>query len=214
MIREFEAKTEQEAIDIAVSELNLDREEFDVEIVDNGKKGIFRKGAVKIKVHVTEEMEDEPLEPEGDLEEKCMEFLSTVLEKMGYPGTVSVQSREDGKVVLGIDSPHSGIIIGKKGKNLDAIQLLVNVYVGKNRGDVKVLVDTENYRARREESLRRLARKTADQVRKSRGSRLLDPMNPFERRLIHTTLNEMEDINTISEGEGLYKQVRVIYREM
>jgi spoIIIJ-associated protein len=78
---------------------------------------------------------------------------------------------------------------------------------------MRIIVDAEKYRVRREESIIRLARRTADQVKRSQRSRLLELMNPFERRLIHTTLNKVENIDTISEGEGLLKQVRVIYRE-
>ncbi|HOX32904.1 MAG TPA: R3H domain-containing nucleic acid-binding protein, partial [Spirochaetales bacterium] len=105
------------------------------------------------------------------------------------------------------------IIIGKKGKNLDALQLLVNVYAGRlGREDTRVILDSENYRIRREESLVRLAYETAEQVRRNRQSVLLEPMNPFERRIIHTTLNDIVDIETKSEGEGLYKQVRVSFR--
>ena len=100
-----------------------------------------------------------------------------------------------------------------KGKNLDALQLLANIYAGHlGHEEVRVILDTENYRIRREESLVRLAYTTADKVRTSRSSVLLEPMNPFERRLIHTTLNEIGDVETKSEGEGLYKQVRVLYK--
>ena len=104
-------------------------------------------------------------------------------------------------------------MIGRKGKTLDALQLLANVYAGRlDNPDTKIVLDTENYRIRREESLVRLAYTTADRVRTSRSSVLLEPMNPFERRLIHTTLNDIGDIETKSEGEGLYKQVRVLYK--
>lgn len=228
MIQEFEGKTEKEAIDKAIKELALDEEEFDVEIVETPeKRGLFRKGSVRIRVHVNEE-DDEPAqqqppraprveavapEPESDLEKNAAEFLEQLIEKMGYPGKVNMQFREEKKFGLEIVSDHSNILIGKKGKNLDAIQLLVNVYVSKTgRNGRKIIVDAENYRARREDSLVRLATRMAEQVRRSRGSRLLEPMNPFERRLIHTTLNSFDDIDTQSEGEGLYKQVRVIYR--
>ena len=94
-----------------------------------------------------------------------------------------------------------------------AMQLLVNVYAGHlGREDIRVVLDSENYRIRREESLVRLAYVTADKVRMNRNSILLEPMNPFERRLIHTTLNDIPDVETKSEGDGLYKQVRVIYK--
>jgi len=132
---------------------------------------------------------------------------------MGYPGKISVLFRENHKLGLKIESEHSSILIGKKGKNLDALQLLLNVYAGKlGRDDVRVILDTENYRIRHEESLVRLAYNVAEKVRETRKSVLLEPMNPFDRWLIHTTLNDINDVETKSEGEGLYKQVRVFYR--
>jgi spoIIIJ-associated protein len=228
MVREFEGKTEKEAIDTAVSELNIDREEFDVEVVESVKGGLFRKGAVKIRVFIENEEEEgeaafhrsyaatvrEDVNPEAmdDFETKAILFLESMIEKMGYPGNVKVNFREDKKLGLTIDSQHSGILIGKKGKNLDALQLLINVYGGKLHDGRRVIVDAENYRSRHEESIIRLADRTAAQVRKSKRSRLLEPMNPFERRLVHTTLNDMNDVETRSEGEGLYKQVRIIYK--
>jgi len=122
-------------------------------------------------------------------------------------------SREDKKIGLRLVSRSSSILIGRKGKNLDALQLLANVYAGRlGREDTRIILDSENYRIRREESLVRLAYTTADRVRTTRGSMLLEPMNPFERRLIHTTLNDIGDVDTKSEGEGLYKQVRVFYK--
>ncbi len=256
MIREFEGATEKDAIERAIEELNLSREEFDVEIVEEEKKGLFRKGNVKIKVYlddreedipapgneaVTEEIDTEnepnynrieyhdpkgagtspgpgpgpavlpPLETTED-EAKTIRFLTEVINRMGYDATVNVIRKADKKVVFGIESKNSGILIGRKGKNLDALQLLANVYANRLPSSMKVVVDAENYRLRREENLVRMAHKTADQVRKSRNSRLLEPMNPFERRLIHTALNTMNDIETKSEGDGLYKQVRVIYK--
>ncbi len=213
MYREFEGKTEKEAIDRAIDGLGIDREEFDVEIVETSTKGlIFKKGTVKIRVHVSEEMEEAGLKITNDDQKSIISFLETVIEKMGYSGTVSIIGDSEQKLILNIESSSSGILIGKKGKNLDAIQLVTNVYAGKIGEDKRVIVDAEGYRSRREEALQRMARKTAEQVRKSRGSRLLEPMNPFERRLVHTALNDMDDIDTKSEGEGLYKQVRVIYR--
>ncbi len=221
MIREFEGKTEQEAIDNAIKELNLGREDFDVEVIESEKKGLFRKGSVTIRIHV-EEMEEDKEEVRGnsrgnaeaadDFEEKVIIFVKTVLNKMGFPGSVSIAFRRDYKLGLNIDSKDSGIIIGKKGKNLDALQLLTNVYSGQLDNAKKVVIDSENYRLRHEEYLVKLAYKTAEQVKDSKRSRLLEPMNPFERRLIHTALNDILDIDTRSEGDGLYKQVRVFYK--
>ena len=142
-----------------------------------------------------------------------MDFVGIMIEKMGYEVTVEVMFREDKKIGLKLSSSSSSILIGRKGKNLDAMQLLANVYAGHlGREDVRVILDSENYRIRREESLVRLAYVTADKVRATRNSVLLEPMNPFERRLIHTTLNDIPDVETKSEGDGLYKQVRVIYK--
>jgi spoIIIJ-associated protein len=140
-------------------------------------------------------------------------FASGLIERMGYPGKVSILFREKQKLGLKIESTHSSILIGKKGKNLDALQLLLNIYASKlGKDDIRIILDTENYRIRREESLVRLAYNVAEKVRESRTSVLLEPMNPFDRWLIHTTLNDINDVETKSEGEGLYKQVRVIFR--
>jgi spoIIIJ-associated protein len=151
--------------------------------------------------------------PQDEFEQKMADYVSGLIERMGYPGKVSILFREKSKLGIKIDSGYSSILIGKKGKNLDAIQLLLNIYAGRlGRDDVRVILDTENYRIRREESLVRLAYNVAEKVRESRGSVLLEPMNPFDRWLIHTTLNDINDVETKSEGDGLYKQVRVFYR--
>lgn len=215
MVKEFEGKSEKEAIDNAVAALHIDREEFDVEVVETVKGGLFRKGNVKIRVFLDEEDVEpgvENPEPDSDFERKVADYLSGLIDKMGFPGTVGVSFREERKLGLSIESEHSGILIGKKGKNLDALQLIVNVFSGRINDNIRVIVDAENYRSRHEESIIRLADKTAAQVRKTKRSRLLEPMNPFERRLVHTTLNDMNDVETRSEGEGLYKQVRIIYK--
>ena len=220
MTQEFEGRNEQDAINKAVEALQLERDEFDVEILDSVKWGLFRKGNVKIRVHIHEGLKTaEPSTPKTavsnvitDFEQQVMTYLETILEKMGYLAEVNLAYRRDKKIGLNINSEHSAIIIGKKGKNLDALQLLVNVYAGMLDGSKRVVVDTENYRIRHEEQLIKLAYKTAEQVKKTRKSKLLEPMNPFERRLIHSALNDILDIDTKSEGDGLYKQVRISFR--
>jgi spoIIIJ-associated protein len=233
---EFEGRTEKEAIDKAAEELGLEKDDFDVEILEAQKNGLFKKGFVRIKVHtgnsgtsasamagsaseagrrqgnVNRAVFGDPV-PQNEFEEKMAGFTAGLIERMGYPGKVSVLFREKHKIGLKIDSEYSSILIGKKGKNLDALQLLLNIYAGRlGREDTRVILDTENYRIRREESLVRLAYNVAEKVRESRGSILLEPMNPFDRWLIHTTLNDINDVETKSEGDGLYKQVRVYYR--
>ena len=229
MTYEYEGKTEKEAIEIAANELGLEKDQFDVEILETQKNSLFKKGYVKIRVHTFDDEKGnsfdtskgtenytrivaDPL-PQGEFEQKLIEFISSVIEKMGYDIKVSVAYREDKKLGIRLESSHSSILIGRKGKNLDALQLLANIYAGRlGHEEVRVILDTENYRIRREETLVRLAYTTADKVRLSHNSILLEPMNPFERRLIHTTLNDIPDVETKSEGEGVYKQVRVIYK--
>ena len=214
---------------MAANELGLERDQFDVEILETQKNSIFKKGYVKIRVHTLDDdkagsfnesssvenhsrIVADPL-PQGEFEQKLIEFIQSVIEKMGYDVKVQVSYREEKKLGIKLESSHSSILIGRKGKNLDALQLLANIYAGRlGHEEVRVILDTENYRIRREESLVRLAYTTADKVRSSRNSILLEPMNPFERRLIHTTLNDIPDVETKSEGEGVYKQVRVIYK--
>lgn len=217
MIQEFEGKTETEAINNAVEALGLERDEFDVEIMETEKSGLFNlQKKVRIRIHLNDGVVSTTSEgPEDDFEHALVDFVTTMCDKMGFPAEVSVKFRETGKLGLRLDSDHSNILIGKKGKNLDAIQLLANVVAGRlDDGQTRVIVDTENYRQRREENLISLAQQVGDQVKRTRKSKLLEPMNPFERRLIHTTLNTVAEISTKSEGDGLYKQVRVFYRGM
>jgi spoIIIJ-associated protein len=241
MTFEFEGRTEKEAIDKAAEELGLEKDGFDVEILETQRAGLFRKGFVRIRVHTdkpvkksgaassggdfTAGTETEWTGPvrspavygntkaENDFEQKIIDFVQNLIGHMGYDADVSIQFREEHKLGLKIDSESSSILIGKKGKHLDALQLLTNIFAGRqDREDVRIILDSENYRIRREESLVRLAYTVADRVRESRNSILLEPMNPFDRRLIHTTLNDIADVETKSEGEGLIKQVRVFYR--
>ncbi len=232
MQKEYEGRTEQEAIEKAIAELGLDRDQFDVEILEKEKKSFFRKGSVRIRVYYGEtpdesddyEEEDEEEDPEeteedrnpepqNDNERKILAFLDTLIQKMGYTGSSSISFRRDSKIGINITSDESSIIIGRKGKNLDAIQLIANVYAGNLDPDIKVVIDSENYRVRHEEQIIRMAYKTASEVRRTGRSKLLDPMNPFERRLVHTALNDYDGVETKSEGEGLYKQVRIIPRK-
>lgn len=221
MVHEFEGRSEKEAIEVAARELGLERDAFDVEILEAQSGSIFKKGKVRIRVHAAGGEPSRPARtvtlaeplPADEFESKILGFTKRLVEGMGYSCEVAILFREEKKLGVRIDSEHASIIIGKKGKNLDALQLLVNVYAGRlGREDTRVILDSENYRIRREESLVRLAYETAEEVRRRRQSVLLEPMNPFERRIIHTTLNDIVDIETKSEGEGLYKQVRVFFR--
>jgi spoIIIJ-associated protein len=235
MVYQFEGKTEKEAVSNAARELGLEKDKFDVEIIEMQKGGLFKKGFVRIEVHTDEVVSkkddgaargkgsggrgsaargaDVPLAAENDFERAMIAFVSGVIERMGYEANVAVQFREVNKTGFRIASHYSSVIIGKKGKNLDALQLIANIYAGRiGKPEIHIVLDSENYRLRREESIVRMAREVAERVRVNHSSLLLEPMNPFERRIVHTTLGNIEDIATRSEGEGMYKQVRVSYR--
>ena len=225
MIYEFEGKTERDAIDKAVAELGLGSDQFDVEIVEIQKNSLFKKGYAKIRVHIdddagavqktTERAIRNPsaqLEGDADKEKELFSFIDGLIQAMGYTAKLEILSREERKLVIKLSSDDSAILIGKKGKNLDALQLVANVYAGTIGISERIMLDCENYRIRREENLVRLAYTTADQVVTTKTSVLLEPMNPYERRLIHSTLADIHGVDTKSEGDGLYKQVRVLYK--
>lgn len=195
---------------------------------------MFKKGHAKIRVHVDDSLrtnirnnseqseEDQNLEESKDLRtfedisdgaEKTRLFIQTLVEKIGYDCSVSLIACDKKHFSYRINSKDAAMLIGKKGKNLDSIQLLANVYAGAiGHSCARVSVDCESYRMRREELLVRMAYDIADKVRMTKKSQLLEPLNPYERRIIHTTLNAVNDIETKSEGNGLYKQVRVFYK--
>ncbi|HUW33670.1 MAG TPA: RNA-binding cell elongation regulator Jag/EloR [Planctomycetota bacterium] len=228
-------------MEIAARELGIARDEFDVEIMESQRGGFLKKGKTVIRVQVRSSVPARPastrpsdsaprnrsgqgsverprrvsvdLIADGEFEEKILEFVRMTIEKMGYSCKASILFREELKLGVRIDSDSAAILIGKKGKNLDALQLLANVYAGRlGREDLRIILDSENYRIRREEAIVKMAYEVAERVRSTRNSVLLEPMNPFERRIVHTTLNDIVDIDTKSEGDGLYKQVRVTFR--
>ena len=228
MYRDFEGKTEAEALQKAREELGLVNDDVYVEVLEETKKGLFKRSYVKISVYYGEEEKEDiekavsedsfsddgkPLTAESDVERKTIEFVTTLINKMGYDATVTISARRDSKISLNIESENSSILIGRKGKNLDAIQLLANVYAATIDEDAKIVIDSENYRMRHEDQIVRNAVRSAEYVRRSGRSKLLEPMNPFERRLVHTALNDFKGVETKSEGEGVYKQVRIIPTE-
>jgi spoIIIJ-associated protein len=224
MTQEFEGKSEIEAISTALSVLGLTRDEIDVEIIDTKRPlFLFGQGKVRIRVHYGERSQFVPEQRETgsifpvageEWEEKVTQFVNDIIQYMGITGKARIVSNGNNKLILDIKSKYSNLIIGKKGKTLDSIQLLANIYLGRigPSKSVKVIIDIEDYRVRREKQLISYAHKIAEQVRRSKNSILLNPMNPFERRLIHTTLNDQKDLETVSEGEGLYKKIRVVYK--
>jgi spoIIIJ-associated protein len=213
--REYEGRTEEEAIDKAIEALGLTEDEIDVEVVEAQRPGFLKGGKVRIRVHLADDDDALPeLEPETELERQSIEFVTALLEKANLPADVRIDHREPGRLTLEILTDDPAIVIGKHGSTLESLQLITNIHVGRiNPEDepVRVVLDTEDYRYRREQSLVRMANRVAHEVRRTGRPRLLAPLNPFERRLIHAALGELAGVTTESEGDGLYKQIRVSY---
>ncbi|MBN2351430.1 MAG: protein jag [Spirochaetales bacterium] len=219
--KEYFGINEEEAVQEAALDLGIPREKIRYTLIETRKKGLFFKGGVRIAV--LDENDDDPDvaggEPALSGEEarakagEVVDFLNTLIGKMGMSGTACISSLTGDKLLVAIESRDSSLLIGKMGKTLDALQVVANI-VGQKGGErpLRVIVDCENYRERRQQKLVSFAEEVADHVRRTRSSRLLEPMNPFERRLVHTALTRYEDIETVSEGDGLYKQIRIRFR--
>jgi spoIIIJ-associated protein len=205
-VLEFEEKTVEDAIVVACQELKLPREKLEIEIVSKGSSGIFGiVGAKKAKIRVT----PKALSLEGTAE-RGKEILTEILKHIDLPTVIEAESRED-QVYLNIISNGTGLLIGKRGKTLGALQHLVTKILHREVGEnVTVIVDTENYRSKRETSLTELAQQLSEKVKKSQRSLTTGPMNAQDRRIIHLALKEDLEVRTKSKGEGNLRRV-VIY---
>lgn len=203
--REFVGKTEEEIIENVIETLKLKKDQFRIEF--ENKSGIFPFGKKEIKAKVY--FEDDLL-----LGNRCLFFVKELLERMNIEAKIYLIEEDDEKIVIEIETPDSALIIGKQGKNLEAIQTLVNSVMNKDSNKwVKIIIDVGNYRLRREKILEKMAKDIANQVKKTKKSILLEPMNPFERRIVHMTLKMDNEIETVSEGDGLLKRIRVFLKE-
>ncbi len=194
IIIEKSGKTIDEAVNAALLELNVDKDSVEIEVINEGKRGILGLGAEDAVVRV--KMEETPLS-------KAEKYVASVMEKFGIE-TELKSSFEDETVNIEIvgDSEAVGKVIGRRGDTLDALQYLTSLVVNKDEEDyIRVTIDTENYRSKREETLIKLAKRMAGIVSKSRKSITLDPMNPNERRIIHSALQEYRNVTTYSTGK-------------
>ena len=160
-------------------------------------------------------VEELPYSKELAEELDSAKFLQELLQKMGVNGTVSAFENEEG-IKLKIDSDTDGLLIGRRGETLDALQYIVSLYENKDRkenGYRRISIDTEGYRARREDTLKRLARRNALKVAKSGRSFAMEPMNPYERRVIHSALQSFRGVTTHSEGEEPNRRVIITPEE-
>lgn len=199
MYVEKTAKTVEEAIALALEELEVSREEVEVEVIDEGTKGVlglFGNKEAKVKVTVID-----------DAKADAGNFVGDILDKMDIEATVSVSETEEA-VKVEISGENVGLLIGRRGETLDAIQYLTSLVVNKDKDDYKrVIVDVENYRQKREDTLIALAYRMADKVEKYKKSVTLEPMTPYERRIIHSALQERFTIETMSVGEEPNRKV-------
>ena len=233
---EATGKTIEEARNNAASILGVDADNIMYEILENAKSGFLGINSRPYKIAawkdgedsdapVKEEIKTEPGVKEVKKEvketktkkvsdsvkpsEKAEQFLSKTLPLMGVKANIAIDETDDGlNIVLSGDG--MGLVIGRRGETLDAIQYLTSIVVNKGKNDyVKVTVDTENYRAKRAETLERLADKVAEKVVNNGRNMTLEPMNPFERRVIHARLQNNEYVTTISVGEDPMRRVVV-----
>ncbi|CUU51192.1 RNA-binding cell elongation regulator Jag/EloR [Clostridium beijerinckii] len=199
---EVEGKTVEEALNKALSELDANKDMVDIEILDHGSKGLFNVIGVKpARIRVSRKY---------NYIEEARNFIVHILKGMEVEATIDIKEEND-SIIINLSGEKMGVIIGYRGETLDSIQYLVSLVVNKvhELPHKKVILDTEDYRSKREETLKGVAIKTANRVKKTRKSFKLEPMNPYERRIIHSALQEDAFVNTYSEGEEPFRRVVV-----
>ena len=194
------AKTVDDAITKALIELETTSDKLVYEVVDKGSAGFLGIGAKPAIIRARKEV---------TLEDKAVGFLKQVFEAMSLPVEIQVSYNDEEKEMsINLVGEDMGILIGKRGQTLDSLQYLVGMVVNKgSEGYIRVKLDTENYRSRRKETLETLAKNIAYKVKRTKRSVSLEPMNPYERRIIHAALQNDKYVTTRSEGEEPFRQV-------
>lgn len=204
---EITAKTPEEAIEIALKELDVEREEVEIDVVSRGKSGILGLGAEPARVRVT------VLDKPPDVVKVTAEILDELISKMGVAAVVSLRTAHDedvGGPVFDIDGDDSGLLIGRRGETLRGLQSLVSLIAGRQLGDrVNMFVDIAGYQQRRYEVLTSLAQRVAQRVASTGRPITLEPMPPNERRVVHMALADNPGVSTVSTGFGEGRQVVV-----
>ncbi|MBE9569421.1 MAG: protein jag [Proteobacteria bacterium] len=209
---EFEGKTTEEAIENACRQLKLTKDEIDVEIIEPGSAGIFGLvGGRKAKVKVTTTGEEpEPVEETNGVA-IAKDALENILTLIPMEGTTVSAAQNDGTIALNIEGDTSGLLIGRKGRTLDALQFIVNKIVNKAlEKRTQVVVDSENYRQRRQESLIQMALRMGEKAKNIRKPVVTNLLNPHDRRIVHMALRDDESLDTKSRGEGILKKILII----
>ena len=203
------AKTVEEAVALAVKELGAPNEEkIEYTVIEEPKKGLFGIGAQDAKISAAYEIGGE---------QRALEFIQRLLDDMSITADVAMADGENGEKRITVNGEASAILIGHHGDTLDSLQYLANLAAnkrvdGKKEPYVKITVDVEGYRAKREETLRELARRMAAKVQKYKKSVMLEPMNPYERRIIHSEIQNIEGVSTNSIGSENNRKI-VIFLE-
>ena len=199
-VAEKYARTVEEATKAAIDELGVDKDDpnLEIEVIDEGSKGVFGWGNKFARVKAI---------LKNDAEDITDEIIQKILSYLDLTG--EIEKEQDGDVLrLNIIGGDMGILIGKKGQTLDALQFLLSLIYNKKKKDkAKIILDIEGYRQRRERSLKDMAIKLAEKVKYDRKNITLDPMMPNERRIIHLTLQNHPDVITISQGEEPMRRV-------
>ena len=197
---EMTGRNVDDAIDNGLKELKVDKSNVEIEVIEQGSRGLFGLGAKPAKVKLT-------LKFNYGIAAKT--FLRDVLEKMNIKCEIHIKDEEDA-LRINLVGPDMGLLIGYRGETLDALQYLVSLVINKNNKESeykRVILDTENYRKKREETLIRLANKLAYKAQKYKKCISLEPMNPYERRIIHSALQNHPYVTTHSEGDEPYRKV-------
>lgn len=195
-------KSVEEALRLALIELDANRDEVEYEIIEEGSKGFLGFGAKETKLRVSKK---------HNAADIAQAFLANMLREMNISATISAELYDD-NLSINMAGEDMAILIGKRGQTLDSLQYLISLVVNKNRDEyVRVVLDTENYRMKRKETLENLAGKLAFKVKKSRKNVILEPMNPYERRIIHSALQNNPFVSTKSEGDEPFRKVVIYY---
>lgn len=220
MMIEQEGNTVDEAIELALKKLGVPKEKVKIEVITEGKKGVFGLGTqlAKVRVSTIEVEEKKTLQEHPQTSQKelpALEFLKEVFKGLKMEVKLQPSIQEDETLLIEIITSESALLIGKEGKNLDALQYLTNIVVNKDISGkrIRILLDVEGYRGRRKESLIKLAKKIADEVRQTGKSVTLEPMSGWERRIVHIALGQDPDITTESKGEANERRVVIKTRK-
>jgi spoIIIJ-associated protein len=190
----------EEAIQTACDELGVEREQVEVQVLELPSKrllGLLGASEAKVKVIFEE-----------TVEERAKNFLKELLDKMDFPGVIIESSERDGGIFFDLGGEGLGIIIGHRGETLDALQYLVSLVANKGEEQyIRITIDTGSYRDKREKTLTALARRIALSAVKTRRNTTLEPMNPYERRIIHTAVQQVNGASSWSVGEEPNRRV-------